>query len=228
MLPWPSNIDSLIQKFQKSTAELYTNLVRDYGRSDGEPLANHFQQDSIIDSYIRRSVRLKSYVLPAGTDKIRFKAVSGFWNKHLKADNIRLQVPCIPGFQICYVNARRTLYTKSVNVSCWIQSEHLHRTDFPNVIVDSAKLRMNFSGCFNHTFSNALSGSYYFVFKHRNTIETWTNCRITELYKRNIFFYDLINKYACLSEIKNIAPYYAMYSIDINVDNIIDGSDPQA
>lgn len=53
---------------------------------------------------------------------------------------------------------------------------YLHITDFPNVIVDSALNTMGSNGVSNGLlFSKALTGSYYRVVKHRNSIETWSN-----------------------------------------------------
>ncbi len=224
--PWSSNIDSLIIEVSNNGGTTYTNLVRLWGGPAGGPLVSTSTGFLELTAPTGGQWRPKSYALPAGTDKIRFKAVSGFGN-NIWVDNICLKSLAAPVSNLLCAMPDGHYIPSPPSVVVDTIRTYLHRTDFPNVIVDSA-ISVNFSyGCFNHTFSNALSGSYYLVFKHRNTIETWTTTGLLNYVRGPSFSYDLINYNTLVygGNQKYVNPYYAMYSGDINVDNIIDGSD---
>ena len=79
-------------------------------------------------------------------------------------------------------------------------------------------------------FSNAGSGQYYIVIKHRNSIETWSRQGgevFTSGNVSNYIFPDQISKaYGNnMKQVDNTPIRFANFSGDINQDGIIDASD---
>lgn len=117
----------------------------------------------------------KKYVLPIGTNKIRFKAISSFGN-FLYIDNILIKsiiaytsynVKLIPeGFYDNISNKTSMKDTIKINL----------RSIFsPFQLIDSAASVLDsliFQG--NFVFKNANTGTYYLQVIHRNSIETWS------------------------------------------------------
>ncbi|MEZ4822839.1 MAG: hypothetical protein R2942_10630 [Ignavibacteria bacterium] len=106
---------------------------------------------------------------------------------------------------------------------------YLARTDFPNVIVDSAKSVMGTNAVtVGLLFNRALSGDYYRVVKHRNSIETWSALGTT--YTRgsstNYNFIPNNASYGNNMSIVSTSPFYkGMYSGDIEQNGIVDLAD---
>jgi len=173
----------------------------------------------------------KIYALFPGTNRIRFKAKSGFGN-NLHIDNICI-VP-LPN------NTTSTIGLASQGMFIttdpyWRLPDtvrvYLHRSDFPNIIVDSAKITMGSNGVSNTMFfTHALDGSYYRVVKHRNSILTWSSFART--FTRGVAFpnYNFIQPegqaYGNNQAIVSTTPFYrGMYSGDVDQDKVIDGTD---
>ena len=173
--------------------------------------------------------RPKIYSLPVGTNKVRLRARSGFGN-NLYIDNVCIkQLPASTpssvtlGSQGMWINGEpywRLLDTVRV---------YLHRSDFPNIAVDSVTTTMNTGAITNlMNFTKALSGNYYFVVKHRNSIVTWASVGSNLTRGSSINYSFLTNgaAYGNNQAIVNASPlYYGIYSGDINRDKVIDGSD---
>lgn len=167
----------------------------------------------------------KIYTLPAGTNKVRLRARSQFGN-NLYIDNVCIQPHSTPVANSIGV-VPEGLYSGST-----LQDTvrvYLARTDFPNVKVDSSISVIGDNAVVsNLNFSNALSGTYYKVVRHRNSIETWSKAG-GEVYTRgsNVHF-KFINPQgqAFGNNQKQVSPFdWAMFSGDCNQDFAIDGTD---
>jgi len=112
-----------------------------------------------------------------------------------------------------------------------IVKAYLRNTAFPYSIVDSSTAlidSLTFTG--NFLFNKDLSGTYYIVLNHRNCLETWSKIN-GEIYNpMNMNTYDFTNSLTKaygnnMTLVDNSPVRYAMYSGDINKDEIIDAAD---
>ena len=103
----------------------------------------------------------------------------------------------------------------------------------PYAIVDSAKGIMNsntYIGSFN--IVNAVTGNYFIVFKHRNTIETWSSVTVSYT-SGGSTNYSFINSASQaygnnMIQVDATPVRYAIYSGDTNQDGIVDAGDISA
>ncbi len=108
---------------------------------------------------------------------------------------------------------------------------YLRSTTFPFAIVDSAKgvvdsLSLNATV----TFSNAMTGTYYVVVAHRNTLETWSKSGGESYIRGSAFSYDFTTSAAQaygsnMIKVDNSPVRYAVYSGDVNRDGAVDATD---
>lgn len=228
--PGISGTDSLVIETSTDGGNTFSYLANIFGNNSGSALLNTTEYINNFSPISGGHWASNIFAIPAGTNKIKFKAVSGNGN-NLYLDNICLKVltgtvnsvlSCLPeGFY--RANSNPPLIQDTVRV-------YLHRTDYPNVKVDSGKAYLSVNGSLpNINFSKALNGTYYLVFKHRNTITTWSASGGTLYTRGTAINIDLISNLSdsYLNSEKQIDPfpYYGMYSGDINNDGIIDASD---
>jgi uncharacterized lipoprotein YddW (UPF0748 family) len=98
----------------------------------------------------------------------------------------------------------------------------------PYVILDSAKEvidSITFSG--NFLFKEAPSGNFYFILKHRNSIETWSKAGGESIVKGSSGSYNftLSSSAAYGSNMTQRGTRWCIYSGDINQDGIVDSTD---
>ncbi len=230
--PWSGgNVDSLIIETSSNGGTTYTILQRLWGGlgAAAGPLNTVFVGGGQFTP-TGGQWRPKIYLLPAGTNKIKLRARSGFGND-IWLDNICVQV--LPAA----VNSTVGLASQGMFIPTnpyWRLQDtirvYLHRTDFPNVVVDSARATMGGNGVSNGLlFSRALDGNYYRVIKHRNSIRTWSNVGVA--YTRGSsshhnFIQPDGQAYGNNQAIVSTSPFYrGMYSGDINGDEYVDGFD---
>lgn len=106
---------------------------------------------------------------------------------------------------------------------------YLANKNSPYNIIDSAT---NFI-CSNdnsgsYVFKNAQEGTYYFLIKHRNSIETWSKDTI-HLYTSNEPLYNFTNANSAFGDnvlqVNSDPDRYAIYSGDVNQDGAVDLTD---
>ena len=107
---------------------------------------------------------------------------------------------------------------------------YLNNTITPFSAVDSSKVILSSGGSAALTFNNAPNGTYYIVFKHRNSIKTWSKSGGQVLNKgamNSYVFSDLVTKAfgSNMSQIDSSPLRYGFYSGDIDQDGIVDASD---
>ncbi len=96
----------------------------------------------------------------------------------------------------------------------------------PFAIIATTTAMLQTSGIATATFNSAISGSYYLVIKHRNTIQTWSANPITiSAVTPTYDFTDIASK-AYGSNMKEVeSGVWAFYSGDITQDEVTDASD---
>jgi hypothetical protein len=168
----------------------------------------------------------KSFLLPAGTNKIRFKAISAYGN-NLYLDRI-------------YILSSAP-YTKNLNLKVFIEGMlnpstnlmtpdtikvFLREAGLPYSIIDSAKGLMNSTGDVNLNFTQALnSTNYYYQLVHRNAIETWSSSAnsFTNLVANYDFSNSSAKAYGNNMVLK--AGKWCLFSGDVNHDGFINTED---
>lgn len=171
----------------------------------------------------------KIFLLPAGTNRIKFKGVSGYGND-IWLDNVCIQFlpPPVSSVNLAVLPQGffRTPPPQTIRDTVSI---YLRRTDFPNISVDSAISYLMTSAAANSPFTKAVSGTYYIVVKHRNSIETWSKAGGEVFNRGNIFTYSFIffQSQAYNNNLAQIDPnpFFGMYGGDVNQDYSIDLSD---
>jgi ligand-binding sensor domain-containing protein len=121
-------------------------------------------------------------------------------------------------------------FANRMNISDTVRA-YLRNVSSPYNIVDSSIANIDsvtYTG--NFVFSNALSGTYYIVLKHRNSIETWSKSG-GEIFNTGTsssfdFTSDSTQTYGNnVIRVSNTPALYAIYNGDVNQDMIIDASD---
>lgn len=225
--------DTLVVETSADFGGNYTVLKTILGNADGSGELNTAPAQISAYSPSASQWRPKIFLLPAGTNKIRLKAKSGNGN-NLYIDNVCVQTLSAP-------------LTNTIGVvpeGMWLNSYpfisrydtvkvYLHRTDFPNIKIDSSYGLITENALINNlNFSRALTGTYYKVVHHRNCITTWSKDG-GEVYTRgsNVHF-SFLNPsgqaYGNNQKLVNPFPYYAMISGDVDQDEIIDATDLSA
>lgn len=112
-----------------------------------------------------------------------------------------------------------------------IITAYLRNSASPYQAIDSSSTNLDsttFSG--NFLFSNAPSGIYYIVIKHRNSLETWSKNGGETYVSGGNMNYDFTTTTAQafgsnMIQVDNTPVRFAIYSGDVNQDGIIDGTD---
>ncbi|MBK8552112.1 MAG: hypothetical protein IPL53_14040 [Ignavibacteria bacterium] len=229
--PWTGgNVDSLIIETSSNSGTSYTILQKLWGGlgSQAGPLNTVLIGGSqFTPTGGQWSPRI--YSLPVGTNKIKLRATSGFGND-IWLDNI------------CVVREAPVANTVGLaSEGMFIPANpywrlldsievYLVRSDFPNVKVDSARAVMSGNAVSGGLlFNRALTGNYYRVVKHRNSIETWSS--VGTSYTRGATTnYNFIQPdgqaFGNNQAVVNTSPFYrGMYSGDINQNGFIDLTD---
>ena len=223
----PTNIDSLIVESSINGGTTYTNRARLYGGINGN--LNSAPPGGELTP-TGGQWRPKIYLLPVGTNKIRLRGVSAFGND-IWVDNVCVQTLSAPVANSIGISPEGMLLPTfpylRMNDTVRV---YKYRSDFPTVKVDSAKGIIDNGGVATlTTFGNALTGNYYTVVKHRNTIETWSNTGLAYTRGGNSHF-NFIQPagQAYANNQKFVYPvqgYYGMFSGDVNQDGFIDLND---
>jgi len=107
---------------------------------------------------------------------------------------------------------------------------YLRNSTFPYAIVDSAKAFLNSTGNATLSYTNVSNNiPYYIQVKHRNSMETWSKSG-GEVFTTDALTYNFTTNssqaYGSNQIQLNSSPIkYAIYSGDVNQDEIVDGSD---
>lgn len=220
--------DSLEVLTSTNAGTTYTSLIKFWGNNTTGNMNTAAASGSLFTPTAAQWASRK-YALPLGTNKVKFRARSGFGN-NLFVDNICKVSTIIPPAVSTITFSAQGYYntiTSNLNIRDTARF-YLRNTFSPYTIVDSGKTVIDsVTSAGTVTFSNANSGTYYIVIKGRNILETWSKSG-GEIYTRGTpFTYNFTTaiSQAYNSNIKLVGSRYCNYSGDLNQDGSIDGTD---
>ena len=222
-------VDSLIIETSTNGGASYSTLVNLWGGLGAQagPLNTVFTAGSEFTP-LPHQWASKIYALPAGTNKIKFKAVSGFGND-IWLDNVCIQT-YVPAVTSSIAFAPQGFFrTPPASVITDTVRIYLKRTDYPNICVDSATVVEASYGSAEPVFTRALSGQYYIVVKHRNSIETWSKAGGVFYNRGSGFIYSFLHFQDQAYNNNTIQidphPYFGLYSGDVDQSGAIELTD---
>jgi len=170
----------------------------------------------------------RSFALPTGTNKIKFRARSGFGN-NLYLDSI-CKVSSSAPVPATITLAPQGYYepvTNKLNIRDTV-TFYLRNISTPFAIVDSGKAvidSISLSG--SVTFANAASGTYFLVVKSRNILETWSKSGGQSYTRGAAFSYNFTTSAAQAYGSNMIleGAKYCIYSGDVSKNNAVDLAD---
>lgn len=221
--------DTLVVESSINFGASYTTLATLLGKSDGTGELNTAPAQTSAFTPVPSQWRPKIYSLPAGTNKVRLTAKSGFGN-NLYIDNICVQVltpPVANSFSFFPEGFFRPSPPSTISDSVRV---YLHRSDLPNIAVDSVTEVFTTAATLAPLFTRALNGQYYFVFKHRNSIELWSRSGGEAYSRGSSISFDMVidvtlsyNNYMSF-----VSGFYGAFGGDIQDDGIVDLTDINA
>ncbi len=226
-----SAVDSLIIETSTNGGSTYTVLRRLRGRNtDTIGVGNTFKTVASTGSQFSPTLSshwlTKKLALPAGTNKIKFRARSGFGN-NLYIDNIN-----ISNFnlftQYDMKLAPEGMYNgTSLNLGDTVRA-YLRNTLSPFGLVDSAVSVIDpVSLNAGFIFKNVPTGTYYIQVIHRNSIETWSKSGGQSITKGIAVNYDFTSaqsqSYGNNSVL--VGSKWCIYSGDVVRDGVVELSD---
>lgn len=224
--------DTLIIERSADLGVTWSNLVILRGNYEGTGELNTAPPNGSAFTPTAGQWRPKIYLLPVGTNKLRFKARSQFGN-NLYLDNI-----CVQSLATTPVTSTLGLASQGM----WISSNpywrlldtirvYLHRSDLPSVVVDSSITVMgNNAVSGTLSFEKVLTGNYYRVVKHRNSIITWSAAGTAVTRGVSLIGYNFISPsgqaYGNNQAVVDISfGYRGMFSGDVTQDKVVDATD---
>ena len=178
--PYQTSRDSLIIETSTNGGTSYTVLRRLRGYTTdtigvGNTIKTVAAQSTEYTPASSGQWQTKKLALPVGTNKIKFRARSGFGN-NLYLDSI-CKVNSSAPVPATITIAPQGYYDTLANRLTIRDSAtfYLRNITAPYTIVDSAKTVIDsVTSSGTVTFANAVTGTYYLVVKGRNILETWS------------------------------------------------------
>lgn len=223
-----TSVDSLIIETSTNGGTSYTRLMKLYGKQNynGDSTLNtRGQLGSEFNNPTSSEWRTKKYLLPEGTNKLKFRARSGFGN-NLFIDNIN-------------VNSKTSTNATQVNIKLAIEgfyngvnknlsdtiTVYLRNAVTPFAKVDSSRTVVDANSFIaNCQFANAPTGAYYFQIIHRNALETWSRYGGEYLVNGSVSSYDFTispgQGYGSNLDLKDSK--WCLFSGDVNRDGSMD------
>ena len=225
--PYNGTTDSLIIEVSSNNGSTFNTLVRLYGNTGATGIyaLNTVTSGGNFTPSAGQWLSRK-WALPAGTNKIKFKAVSGFGD-NLYLDSIKIK----GGTMYTQFNIKLTpegLYNgATMNIKDTVKA-YLRSSTSPFALVDSSVAvidSLNFTAPF--VFKNANTGNYYIQIKHRNALETWSKAG-GESFTRGIttnYDFTSLPTQAFGNNVVLKNSKWCLFSGDIIVNGIIDLAD---
>lgn len=226
--PYSGTTDSIIIETSTNGGSSYSALVRLYGNTSasGQYSLNTAPAQGTAFTPNSGQWLSKSWGLPVGTNRVRFRARSGFGNNFF-VDNITIESGSLYTQMNVKLAPEGFLNGSTLNLRDTVRV-YLRNNNSPFAVVDSSVAvfdSLTFTApC---VFKYANSGTYYVQVLHRNALETWSR-NGGESVTRGVFsLYDFTSaqSQAYGSNMVQSGGYWLFYSGDVNGDGSIDGSD---
>ncbi|MBS1551461.1 MAG: hypothetical protein JST15_05265 [Bacteroidetes bacterium] len=187
-------------------------------------------------AWIQQNLDITSYANSSSQLKIRFRLTSdanivadGWYVDDIKLTNYTTYLSSVNS-TVNFKTVNEGFYNTSLNLLNMKDTVtlYLRNTTSPYAITDSAKSTIDsltFTGSF--VFKNTASGNYYYVIKHRNSIETWSKNGGQAYTFGGTMNYDLSSSLsqAYGNNLKLINGKYCTFSGDIDQDGNVDAAD---
>jgi len=222
--------DSLIIETSNNGGSTYTTLFRMYGiRTATIGGANVLNTTPSVGGEYFPSPNhwvKKKLGLPAGTNKIKFRARSGFGN-NLFLDSMRIISSTI------YTQMNLKLTPEGLFNGSTLNIRDTVRTYLRNTVSPFAKVDSSVSVIDSVTlttpcvFKNTPTGTYFIQIIHRNGLESWSKTGGQSITNGITSFYDFTSDQSQTygNNSKLISGAWCFFSGDVNHDGSIDGSD---
>ena len=225
--PYSGTTDSLIIESSTNNGSTFNTLVRLYGNTGATGIyaLNTVTSGGNFTPNAGQWLS-KKWAVPAGTNKIRFRAVSGFGD-NLYLDSIKIK----GGTMYTQYNIKLTpegLYSgTTMNLRDTVKA-YLRNSVSPFAVVDSSTAvidSINLTAPF--VFKNANTGNYYIQIIHRNALETWSKTG-GESFTRGItssYDFTSLQTQAFGSNLILKNSIWCIYSGDVIVNGVVDLAD---
>ena len=225
------SVDSLIIEYSTNGGSTYSALARFKGKNTdtigvGNSMVTRSQTGSNYTPTLANEWLSKTLALPVGTNKIRYRARSGFGN-NLYIDNVNISTFKIYTLYDIKLSPEGYYNGVTQNMSDTV-TVYLRNNLSPFAIADSATAVIDSitnNGSF--VFKNITSGTYYIQTSHRNSLDTWSKsggesitAGVTESYN---FTSAGTQAYGNNLYLKN--GLYCLFGGDMNKDGLIELSD---
>lgn len=225
--PYSGATDSLIIESSTDGGSSFSTLVRLYGNTGATGI---YALNTVTTggNFVPTAGQWlkRRWSIPAGTNKIKFRAVSGFGD-NLYLDSIKI----LSGSLYTQYNVKLTtegLYNGSTmnlrdTVKAYLRNSisPFNTVDSAVAVIDSVTLTAPF------VFKNAASGTYYLQIIHRNAIEEWSKAGGESFTKGITSNYDFTSSQsqAFGNNMILVGSKYCFYSGDVVKDGVVDLSD---
>ncbi len=226
--PYSGSTDSIIIETSTNGGSSYSVLVRLYGSTSASGPYSLNTAPAQGSAFTPSSSQWlsKSWGLPAGTNRVRFKARSNFGNNFF-IDNIAVESGSLYTQLNVKMGPEGYLNGSSLRMRDTVRV-YLRNTSNPFAIVDSSRVVFD-SVTFTApcVFKYANSGTYYIQVLHRNALETWSKTGGEAITKGVFSSFDFTSAQSQSygSNSVQAGSYWLFFSGDINQDGSIDGSD---
>lgn len=227
--PYTSGVDSLLIQVSTNGGTTYSTLMRLYGKDGYTGDSSLATMPTLGSEYFPTSssdFQTKSYNLPTGVNRLRFRARSGFGN-NLFLDNVKILNPSLYTL-VNLTLAPEGFYNGSgMNMRDTV-NVYLRNVSSPFAIVDSAKsvidsVTLTAPG----VFKNAPNGTYYYQVMHRNSLETWSDAGGESFTKGTTSSFDFtsLQSQSYGSNSVLVGTKWCLFGGDVNRDGTIDLAD---
>lgn len=220
--------DSILIETSNNGGSSYTVLVRLWGNSSasGQFALNTAPASGSSFTPTAEQWGSKKWAVPVGTNKIRFRAKSGFGN-NFYLDNVRIESATLYTQYNVKLSPEGYYNGTALNIRDTVRI-YLRNVNAPFAIVDSSKAVIDsLSFVAPCVFKFAASGTYYLQVIHRNALETWSKNGGEPLTRGITASFDFTSSLsqAFGANQSQIGPYAFLFSGDVNRDGSIDISD---